>query len=88
MSLAVIHTATFNLALIMRSRCGHGTPRGLTAAAEALADGAARGLDAIHSQIMRLLGLPSPQTVPCDPYSAPSATKPWQHPQATSSAAC
>lgn len=97
----LIHAATFNLSLMMRSRCGYGTPRGLqglTAAAAALTGGAARGLGAIHSQIACLLGFPGPHCATLDAqqhpphHRAPTApltpTPQPSHPQTTFSTAC
>ena len=60
----LVHTATFNLGLLMRQRFGFGTPRslqGLAAAAAALADASARGLATVFGQIRRILGLLDPQ---------------------------
>jgi len=60
----LVHTAAFNLGLLMRKHFGFGTPRGLqglAAAAEALADASARGLAAIFAQMRRYLGLLDPQ---------------------------
>ena len=59
----LVHTAAFNLGLLMRKRCGFGTPRGLqglAAAAAALADASARPLVAFPGQIRRILGLLGP----------------------------
>ena len=56
----LVHTAAFNLSLMMRKRFGFGTPRGLqglAAAAEAFADASVRSLAAISGQIGRILGL-------------------------------
>jgi len=59
----LIHTAAFNLSLVMHSRFGYGTPgglQGLAAAAAALGDASADGLAAIFGQIRRIPGLLSP----------------------------
>ncbi len=59
----LLHTAAFNLGLLMRKRFGFGTPRGLqglATAAEALADASARSLTAVLAQIGRILGLVGP----------------------------
>jgi transposase len=56
----LVHAAAFNLSLMMRSRFGFGTPRGLqglAAAAAALADASARRLAAIFGDFGRILGL-------------------------------
>ena len=56
----LVHTAAFNLGLLIRKRFGFGTPRGLqglAAAAEAFADASARLFTAIFRQIGRILGL-------------------------------
>jgi len=77
----LVHAAALNLSLIMRSRCGYGTPRGLqglTTAAAALKAAAARGLHAICSQTACLLGPASPQPAPRTPNSAHHATRPEQ----------
>ena len=61
----LVHTAAFNLSLVMRQRFGFGTPRGLqglAAAATALADASARLLAAIPGPIGRTLGLLGPPT--------------------------
>jgi transposase len=61
----LVHTAAFNLSLVMRSRFGFGTPRamqGLAAAAAALADASTRRLAAIFGEIGRILGLLDPHT--------------------------
>ena len=91
----LIHAAAFNLALMMRSRYGHGTPRGLqglTTAAAALTGAAARGLDATHHQIMRILGPLNPPQTPhrTNHPQQPNSRRPLnrRHPQATSSTAC
>ena len=57
----LVHAAAFNLSLLMRSRFGFGTPRGLqglAAAAAALADASARDFAAFLGRIGRILGLP------------------------------
>ena len=59
----LVHTAAFNLGLLMRKRCGFGTPRGLqglAAAAAALTDTSARPLVAFPGQIRRIFALPDP----------------------------
>ena len=59
----LLHTAAFNLGLVMRKRFGFGTPRGmqgLAAAAAALADASVRNFAAFLGQIGRILGLLSP----------------------------
>ena len=97
----LIHAAAFNLSLIMRSRVGCGTPRGLQgrkAAAAALAAAAPGGLANIYSQIMGILGLAGPQTGSPEPpkrpprhkapTTPPSPTPQPSPPQATSSTAC
>ena len=61
----LVHAAAFNLGLLMRKRCGFGTPRGLqglAAAAAALADASARRFATIVGQIGRILGLHGPNT--------------------------
>lgn len=61
----LVHTAAFNLSLVMRRRFGFGTPRGLqglAAAAAALADASVRGLAAFFDEIGRILGLLDPHT--------------------------
>ena len=59
----LVHTAAFNLSLLMRSRFGFGTPRGLqglAAAAAALADASAPDFASLLRPNMRILGLLSP----------------------------
>ena len=61
----LVHTAAFNLGLMMRARFGFGTPRGLqglAAAAAALADASARHFATVVGQIGRIFGLLSPNT--------------------------
>ena len=61
----LVHAAAFNLGLLMRTRFGFGTPRGLqglAAAAAALADASARNFVALVDQIGRIFGLQSPNT--------------------------
>ena len=55
----LVHTAAFNLGLLMRKRFGFGTPRGLqglATAAAALADASARAFFAFAGPIRRFLG--------------------------------
>jgi len=59
----LVHTAAFNLGLLMRQRFGFGTPRGLqglAAAAAALADTSNHGIDTVFGPIRRILGLLGP----------------------------
>ena len=66
----LVHTAAFNLGLLMRRRFGFGTPRGLqglATAAEALAGASARGLAAVRCRITRFWGLPDPPIAPLRP---------------------
>ena len=61
----LVHTAAFNLSLVMRSRFGFGTPRamqGLAAAVAALADASAYDFATLLRPIRRILGLLSPHT--------------------------
>ena len=61
----LVHAAAFNLGLLMRRRCGFGTPRGLqglATAAAALADASARHFATIVGQIGRFFGLRGPDT--------------------------
>jgi len=67
----LVHTAAFNLGLLMRKRFGFGTPRGLqglATAAAAVGDASVCGLTAIFAQIRRFLGLVGP----CDGLFRPS----------------
>ena len=60
----LVHSAAFNLGLLMRKRFGFGTPRSLqgpAAAAAALGDAHAHGLAAAFRLIRRILGLLGPQ---------------------------
>ena len=57
----LVHTAAFNVGLLVRKRFGFGTPRSLQRpAAAALADAAAHGLATDFGQIRRILGLLGP----------------------------
>ena len=61
----LVHAAAFNLGLLLRSRFGFGTPRGLqglAAAAAAFADVCARHFATVVGQIRRIIGLHSPGT--------------------------
>ena len=73
----LVHAAAFNLGLLMRKRCGFGTPRGLqglAAAAAALADARARHFATIVGQIGRIFGLHGPDTGSHRPPQAASRT--------------
>ena len=97
----LVHTAAFNLSLLMRSSFGFGTPRGLqglAAAAAALADASAHDFASLIRPIRRILGLLRPHVGFLRPFRPPLAKQnsdlpvlPLVQPaprQATSSTAC